>query len=1505
MRVRVVDPNARVSELDPTSLTDHPSISGAQGTSDLRELQAPLPRLGVGSVVEEEITTVDRDVLPGGGQLARLGIGTYGVPTLTTRLRVTSPAAKKLPLVVRGLPASVKPQRSVAGGRQVVTYTVGTLLANDTYEAYVPPDVVTSAYVAVSAAPSWQAVARAYRTMIDKQLADGAVAFPAELPKARTLEATRKIVTWLHRQVRYSDIDLSSSTYLPSLPSDTLKRGIADAKDKAVLLISLLRGAGLEADLVLASSGRDPNRDVPALNAFDYPLVRVKLATELWVDPLDESSAPGQLPSYLQGRRALVIANDAVALTTTPASKPEDNLVREVRTFDAAEDAGAKVTEVSREMGAFEAAQRSWIRTTTPAEIRKGLGNYVKSEFANAELDRYSTTAVDDLATPFEMTVVATGSSRVFTTRDQIDVHVFPVDTLEKLPGLLGEPRDDAPPRKQDLLLTTPFVHELESRIVVPPGFTMPAPAADKLRQLGPMKLVERQRVDGRTFVVSFRFDTVKRRLTAAEVAEVQRAVRELRKEQSLHLVFANTAVALLDGGKVKDAMVEIERVSKLHPKEGIHHGELARVYISVGAGAAARREARKAVELEPGVADHQVVLGWVLTHDTVGRRYTGDFDRAGARTAFERARTIDPKHIGALKELGMLLERDARGGRFDRGSEFAGALAAYRAAYAVEPDQELGLSILRVQLFSGKHADAEQFARTLAPDETRDALLLAGVAGARGVPEAIRVASTLASGAARVQRLTAAGGILFLARSYEPARTLMHETNAVKPGSAEATMFTKIVRHDTPFKPSAQPQDVAMELMLASLLPGRSAAIYWDADVQRRTLAAKGTTKIPNREAMTDALVEDLMRSLITPKVEGDAAAWRVEVEQGGHKGVVYLAADKGVAKIIGGKDALEGLGRHVLRLLAKNDEKASVRLLDWLDKDLAGKPSAFGAVWGANLPRTRQAMELAAAVLADETMIDRTLPLLERCGATTTEGQFVCDLFAAGIYRKRQAWSELAEHADEWTKRSTKTTIPPAMRAVALAHLGKPDEGDKIVDDLLAAHAGDGTAGRASVEIAIIRGKLADAIRRSETVAKAVPPNAGSLNNLAWLRLVEGTDLPAALADAQKSVQLEADDSNSLHTLASIEAEVGQLTDAWKHGLASMTAAQETAPSDAMLFVHGRILEQLGLKADAIAAYRRDQAERRTCSSLDSSTEPRGQATQGADGASVSAARIARITAGVATSMRGSCATSEAPIPTRNPWGSARATAGARASDGAGGQSNLARAGRRGRRSCAGMLERREARRVALVAELHAGRMRRRALRDNAVVAFQRPDRHQQFFRNAELPLDARQQPRRGFCISFSGAIDARGNDAGRGVFLEAFAGKVPRWRRSKLSTAGSLVTPAKAWSITARETPAACASRGHGGQEGVWKSPPHWAADRGDRQGEKLGENKACKNLNMKTTRVLQVKSLHCKDGSLSPLSHGRSGMPRVPYDNPPTHPNSLGASVPLRTHTTRAR
>src|SRR5262249_37721524 len=149
--------------------------------------------------------------------------------------------------------------------------------------------------------------------------------------------------------------------------------------------------------------------------------------------PFEDLWRPGQLPSYAQGRRALVIADDTTALVTTPTAVPGDNTYREVRTFELAEQGPARVTEVSRATGVFEAPERQWIRDTRPDRLRKTIGEYLDHEYLGTE-EKHSSTRPDDLATPFEVTLVAAAARRGWSERNGIEVFLFPGDTFEKLP---------------------------------------------------------------------------------------------------------------------------------------------------------------------------------------------------------------------------------------------------------------------------------------------------------------------------------------------------------------------------------------------------------------------------------------------------------------------------------------------------------------------------------------------------------------------------------------------------------------------------------------------------------------------------------------------------------------------------------------------------------------------------------------------------------------------------------------------------------------------------------------------------------------------------------------------------------------------------------------------------------------------------------------------------------------------------------------------------------------
>jgi tetratricopeptide (TPR) repeat protein len=1195
IRARVIDANGRSVDLDQSLVTDAPSNDAAQAApSDRRQFEAPLPRLTVGCIVEEQIVVVDRDSIPGGGSAMIVDVGA-SLPLHSARVRVS--AAKKLRTIAHALPGGAKVKTETVGGRQVVTYSGNALPAHDDYPGYVPADVRPFPRVVVTPVASWNAVAKEYRALVDKRIGEGNISLPADIGKSATIGTVRAVQSWLHRQVQYTDVGFGDSSFVPSTPAESLKRGTADSKDMATLLLAALRQAGIRANLALVNIGPGPDidRDVPGINLFDHVLVRAQLGkTEVWIDPATRVTPPGRLPWYDQARFALIVSDDATALVSTPVSKASDNVIREVRTFELAEAGGAKITEVSREGGVFEAEQRSWLRDTPADGVRKNLVDYMDDQF-KAKYVSHSSTSIDDLERPFEVTVVGNDSSRAYADREAIDIYLFATDTLKKLPEVLGAPKPDEPRRKYDFNVSTPHIYEIENRFVVPAGYTMPAPAPEKTRTLGVFKLVEKQRVDGQSFVVTVRFETSKTRLTPADVTAVQQAVRELRKEDAEHIVVPLAATTLADKGQYRDAIAEVNKLIKLHPKEALHYQQLSLVLVKAGAGEAARRAARKATELEPSNADTYVVLAWVLQHDTFCQWLGFNHDRAAARTALEKARKLDPKHVGAANDLAELLERNPQGRRFDTGADVRGAIAAWRAARELDDNEERAHSLATALVWAGDGAEAEKVLRAMAAGEARDQLLIVAVALASGPDAALRTATSLASGSTRTKYVTGAGSVLFLMRRYDLMRPLFADSKFAQGGSQQDQALQRLKRSDKPFKPGKTPQDAVIDMMLVELVPDRVSNPYWDktvraevADKERNALSFSRT------DLMTAGLLEDVSRSSLQPAVEGDAGLWRVQVEHMSVRAVVYVASDRGTPKIIGTDETPLGVGRHVLRLLAKNDEKNALRLLDWLAKDLGSRQQnlnahRFMSLWGTNLPRTRKDMELAAAVLAGKTEAARVIPILSACKPSTKDGQFSCDWTLSDLYRDSGKWAELLDHSQAWLARSSSSPVlPTAAQAYALAHLGKFDDADKLVTDALAKDRDNRLLVFTHADLAIARGQLVEAVRRMEPLTKGSSPDSGALNNVAWIKLIDGADLKGALVIGRKSVQLAKDNPHAANTVAAIEAELGELDEANEHLLMSVRANDRPKPGDADVYVHARVLEQLGYVDDAVALYR-----------------------------------------------------------------------------------------------------------------------------------------------------------------------------------------------------------------------------------------------------------------------------------------------------------------------------
>lgn len=938
VRARVIASDGSVAELDPKLISDAPVVEDSPNVfSDRRTMQAPLPRLAVGAVIEEQYTITDREPLLSAGETDLAYVG-RGVPVRRSRVTISAPAARALHVVARGFAKAPAPHKSSRGGRTTWAYDLGATAADDHDVTGVPADVAEYPYIGVASGASWAAVAKDYRRLVDERTKDG-LPLPDGVRGATPRETVDRAVAWLHAHVRYTGIELRDSAIVPWAPAEISARGFGDCKDKAALLVALLRGAGLRADLAVlwTGPGTDVDRELPGLGVFDHAIVRAKVdGKDLWIDATEDTLPAGQLPARDQGRLALIVADDTTDLVTTPVAAPADNLVHEVHTYHVAEIDHGTVTETAEERGVYWDNLRDFIRDKAQADATKSLSSYVEHEY-RGKLSGFSGNHPAAITQPFVLTLQVADAARVDTDREEASVWLFASDTLRNLPDLLTETGAATDARVKartiDYVFTIPHVYEIENRIELPPGFTAPTLVARDQQALGTMTFTTTRRLDGNDLVITYRLDTGKRRITTAELATTRAAVLALQKANAEHVLLAQTGASLLQAGKIKEAIAEFQRLIALHPKEALHQDQLANAYSRAGMGAAARRVALAATKLEPTSGDAFSLLAWQLRRDSLGREYGFDADRAGAIAAYHKALALTPKHMGAMHDLAELLVVDERGRRDARPADRLEAIATYRRLTALSDAVDYQRGLIDAMLDAGQYADADAAARTLAESEDSATLQVVAAALARGPAEAIAIAGAASSGAQRTRVLSAAARRLMALRAYDAMRALVAEVSTGAPDPRMA----KFARIDLDKLGAADPKRPALLAMLAvSGIP--VAHPPWGPELAlslhragRAVNLGRDWTELP------PAVTADVMAAGVPFVVDGNPRdGWQVRADLATGRVAFYVVLDHGQARLIGDNDLPAGVGRLALALLARNDVAGATRWIDQLVTDL-----------------------------------------------------------------------------------------------------------------------------------------------------------------------------------------------------------------------------------------------------------------------------------------------------------------------------------------------------------------------------------------------------------------------------------------------------------------------------------------------------------------------------------------------------------------------------------------
>jgi transglutaminase-like putative cysteine protease/Flp pilus assembly protein TadD len=1240
LRARVITADSAIHPLDEKTITDAPAKDSAVNTfSDRRVLRAPLPAVAAGSLIEEELVSTESVAFFGAGIVERTYFG-GSVPVQHTHLVLDVPAALPLRYEMHLLP-ELKPQRSEAEGRVRITFDYGPMEPYDDPESELPNDIPAYPSITFSTGNSWQQVAEGYGKIVDKQIADAdlkAIVGKLIAGKGSRDDKAAAILQYLDREVRYTGVEFGESALVPQHPSETLARKYGDCKDKASLLVAMLRVADVPAYLALLNAGsrEDVVPDLPGIGMFDHAIVYVPGNPDLWIDATDEYARLGELPNGDQGRLALIARSDSNSLVHTRITSSADNVLIEKREIYLAENGPARIVETSQPHGSGESSYRRSYADKESKTAKDELTNYVKSQYLAEKLDRIDRSDPSDLAKQFELVLESDRAKRGITDLN-IAVAAIRVEGLfSRLPYDLRqrEKEDDSKANKEsgqkpnkkrtsDYQLPEAFVTEWRYSIVPPAGFRpKPLPSNAQL-SLGPATLSEEFAADKNGVVhATIRFDTVKRRITVVEASELQNKVAQLTEGEPILIYFEPIGQTLVNQGNVRDALRSYRELIALHPKEAVHHLQIAEVLLTAGLGEAARAEAQAAVKLEPTSVLAEKTLADILEYDSVGRKLRPGSDYAGAEAAFRTAEKLDPDDKATVGNLAILLEYNRWGSRYGPGAKLKDAIAEYRKL-TPEKLAELGLgnNLAFALFYAGEFSEAQKNARTLNPQPM--ALIVACEAALNGSEAALAEARKRTGGEEQFkQTAETAGKMLTNLRKY-PLAADLEAAGAWGANASQTAAYAALYRKTQPHEQLVFPDDAAgLALRLIPITDDPNLTL----EQLRSTTSRNGKIGVATQEVLEQLVKSvrtsmsenaregsfadvgiDLSLTRTQPKAEGnDATGYKVTLwGSSNYKTAVYVVREGDRYRVLATSQlrsgiALAGIGLEVIDRIAANDLVGARLLLDWLreDEHLAGgddplSGSPFPRLWtkGKDVDATTMKLAAASILTRSKQTAPQGLTILETARDSARNNAENVNILLAllGGYQNLDKYDKALAVAAELARQNPESERIFYNQSYYLRALDRFEEADRLAADRIKRIPSDLAAMRALALSAAARDDYVNAHALAQNISVEGKAEAQDLNLIAWLSLFTGKVESSDLEDALKATELSKNSANILHTLGCLYAEVGKTKEAREVLIQAMDALDLDEPDENYWYAFGRIAEQYGERDAALANYAR----------------------------------------------------------------------------------------------------------------------------------------------------------------------------------------------------------------------------------------------------------------------------------------------------------------------------
>jgi len=199
-----------------------------------------------------------------------------------------------------------------------------------------------------------------------------------------------------------------------------------DWRDKATLLVSLLKAVGIEANIALAKRhGSQVVLDLPTPKQFNAIYVNVSLSSGkiLWLDPFAEDCRYGYLDAG-DGNRALVVNESTGSLTEIPHFSEDVNRTIGEGSFTLAADGSVTAIESFRTDGIFDFQMRRALKDKTPTELSQFFDQTATTVGEGTEIKERKLSDLEDLTTTGEISWSYTSPDHGIVEGDMMIYHL-------------------------------------------------------------------------------------------------------------------------------------------------------------------------------------------------------------------------------------------------------------------------------------------------------------------------------------------------------------------------------------------------------------------------------------------------------------------------------------------------------------------------------------------------------------------------------------------------------------------------------------------------------------------------------------------------------------------------------------------------------------------------------------------------------------------------------------------------------------------------------------------------------------------------------------------------------------------------------------------------------------------------------------------------------------------------------------------------------------------------